>query len=99
MYVKRKKIEQHKIPSHINFIIAGFAKIIATLITYPYILTKVCMQNSGSSFWNVVRDIYKTDGFFAFFRGLQIQLIKAVLTSAFRSMAVGKILQLFKLIK
>jgi len=80
--------------SAVNFVKAALSKCVATLLTYPYILIKVRMQNSGSSgIAKVFFEILQTQGFFGLFAGIQIQLFKSVLFSSIRSVALEKILQ------
>lgn len=78
--------------SAVTFSISAIAKIGATLCTYPYILAKVKMQNSGeSSVFNVIKEIFKSGGFTALYVGIQIQLLKGVLFASIRNTAKEKI--------
>lgn len=92
----RSKFSQQP-TSSIIFIISAIAKIGATVLTYPSILAKVKMQNSGeSNLFHVLKEIFKAGGFTAFYAGLQIQLFKAVLFASIRNTAKEKIERFLK---
>eukprot|EP01095_Lingulamoeba_sp_RSL-Kostka_P005643 TRINITY_DN1705_c3_g1_i1.p1 TRINITY_DN1705_c3_g1~~TRINITY_DN1705_c3_g1_i1.p1 ORF type:complete len:346 (+),score=94.80 TRINITY_DN1705_c3_g1_i1:310-1347(+) len=94
-----------KLPSFHIFIIGAIAKIIATLVTYPYIMAKVRMQinkkqNVGTLV--VLLAVLKEDGFFGLYSGLQTQIYKSVIGTSLMYMAKEKIhntvKQIFQLI-
>ena len=69
-----------------TFAISAASKIGATLATYPYILAKVRMENSGApSALLLLSEVYSAEGLLGFYKGVQIQLIKAVLFTSFRN--------------
>ena len=73
------KTGKTKLSSSVNFVIAAMGKIGATLSTYPYILAKVRMQNSGeTSMLTLVSKMFAETGVLGFYSGMQIQLIKSI---------------------
>ncbi|KAJ9089701.1 hypothetical protein DSO57_1010198 [Entomophthora muscae] len=78
-----------------HFILGAFSKLVATSITYPYIVIKSRMQLRQSSDDNVryssvldgVRKIIKREGVSGLFKGIQSKLLQSVLTAAILFMA------------
>lgn len=78
------------------FLLGALGKIIATLVTYPYIVMKARLQASNSkiskddtlsfqykSMTDGFLQILRTEGFFSLYRGLDSKIIQSVLNSAF----------------
>jgi hypothetical protein len=75
-----------------SFILGAFSKIVATLVTYPYIMAKIRLQykgDGGSSpavvykgTLDVIFRTLKYEGISGLFTGLQAQLLKSVLGAA-----------------
>jgi len=82
-------------PDNLSLMIIGaISKIIATLVTYPYTMAKSRLQSSSSlriSTVQILKKIITEEGFFALYIGLQAQLLKSALFSAFRSSGKEKI--------
>lgn len=77
-------------------VMGGLAKLVATIITYPYIMAKIrlqCKLPEGSKPYRGAVDViirtFREEGFLGLFTGLQAQLIKSVLLSALMYMAKG----------
>jgi len=102
-----KRLEQSdkpRKPSALEiFIIGAIGKIVATIVTYPYIMAKVRLQyrpNPNDANQIVYRGtldvLWKTlqhDGIFGIYAGLQPALIKSVLGSALMFMAKEKVVE------
>lgn len=84
-----------QLDSSSTFTISAIAKIGATIMTYPYILAKVKMQNSGeTNVMSLWQKLLKEGGIPALYTGLQIQLTKAVLFASLRNTAKEKLAKL-----
>ena len=77
------------------FLIGAVAKTTATILTYPFIISKVRLQaqrgetttngkktSTSTGIADALREIYKEGGFAGLYKGMQPQIIKAVLTQA-----------------
>ncbi|KAJ1893778.1 hypothetical protein LPJ66_005561 [Kickxella alabastrina] len=76
------------------FWVGALAKTLATILTYPYIMAKVRLQwrpskeerEAGArpylSAGDVLRQVLRKEGVWGWFRGMQTQIIKAVITQA-----------------
>ncbi|RKP12884.1 mitochondrial carrier domain-containing protein [Piptocephalis cylindrospora] len=77
------------------FLVGALAKAIATIVTYPYIMAKVRLQWKPSreekatgrapryrGALDVLRKVYRHNGFFGLYTGMQAQIGKAVLSQA-----------------
>ncbi|KAK9071542.1 hypothetical protein SSX86_007970 [Deinandra increscens subsp. villosa] len=87
------------------FLLGAVSKSIATVLTYPAIRCKVMIQAADSSddetkenkkkpaktLSSVLNAIWKQEGIFGFFKGLQAQILKTVLSSALLLMIKEKI--------
>ncbi|KAI7733182.1 hypothetical protein M8C21_005446, partial [Ambrosia artemisiifolia] len=87
------------------FLLGAVSKSIATVLTYPAIRCKVMIQAADSSdeetkenkkkpsktISSVLTAIWKQEGIFGFFKGLQAQILKTVLSSALLLMIKEKI--------
>lgn len=82
-----------KMSSAATFIIGALAKIVATLVTYPYVLARVRMQVSRKrkTTFQVLAQVLRKSGVRGLYSGLQAQLVKSVLFSALLFMAKEKI--------
>ncbi|KAL0738707.1 hypothetical protein Bca4012_014917 [Brassica carinata] len=80
------------------FLLGALSKSAATVITYPAIRCKVMIQAADDSkertrktIRGVIRAIWKKEGVLGFFKGLQAQILKTVLSSALLLMIKEKI--------
>ncbi|ERN03098.1 hypothetical protein AMTRI_Chr02g220990 [Amborella trichopoda] len=89
------------------FLLGAISKSIATCLTYPAIRCKVMIQSSDSkqvmngdaqlhskpakTFVDALNFIWKREGILGFFKGLQAQILKTVLSSALQLMIKEKI--------
>ena len=82
-----------KLSSAATFVIGALAKIVATLVTYPYVLARVRMQVSRKrkTTLQVLAQVLRKSGVRGLYAGLQAQLVKSVLFSALLFMAKEKI--------
>lgn len=81
LFIKKIKKVSHISASQM-FQISAFAKMIATLLTYPLIRAKVMTQTSrlsSDSILQVLRNIYKNDGPIGFYQGVWVLSYKTVL--------------------
>ncbi|KAG6599251.1 Peroxisomal adenine nucleotide carrier 1, partial [Cucurbita argyrosperma subsp. sororia] len=104
---KQNKAEKGSSPVVLSaftaFVIGAISKSIATLLTYPAIRCKVMIQaahdnetkehrpNVRRTVLGVVRSIWRKEGILGFFKGLQAQILKTVLSSALLLMIKEKI--------
>lgn len=68
-----------------SFVIGALSKTLATVVTFPYILSKTRLQAKNaqhSSAIDVLAHIYQKEGFFGWYRGMHAQITKAVLSQA-----------------
>ncbi|KYQ99638.1 transmembrane protein [Tieghemostelium lacteum] len=76
------------------FILGAIAKLVAAVVTYPILLIKTTLQAQKSkdvSLFTTILNIYKSSGFFGFFRGMVSKLAQSVLGSAFLFLVKEKI--------
>jgi len=70
------------------FFIGAMSKLVATLITYPYITVKTRLQmkqndQNYNGTLDVMLKIIRNEGFAGFFKGIRTKLLQSVLNSAF----------------
>jgi Mitochondrial carrier protein len=71
-----------------SFVLGLFAKLVATLATYPLIqakvqiMTQVASSNRCKSLWSHLYQEYSRDGISGLYRGFQLQLLHTLLKSA-----------------
>lgn len=78
--------------SIINFLLGAFSKIVATFVTYPYVMAKTRMQSksTSSSSIGIMLKVFRASGFAGLYSGLRATLLKAVLFSALLFMVKEK---------
>lgn len=67
------------------FLVGALSKTLATVVTFPYILSKVRLQAKDTPYkgaFDVLGRIAKEEGISGWYQGMQAQIIKAVLTQA-----------------
>eukprot|EP00756_Hemistasia_phaeocysticola_P040659 Hpha_TRINITY_DN16874_c2_g4::TRINITY_DN16874_c2_g4_i1::g.150765::m.150765/K13354/SLC25A17, PMP34; solute carrier family 25 (peroxisomal adenine nucleotide transporter), member 17 len=71
------------------FAVSAFAKLIATLCTYPYLLAKTTLQaqqrgeeKQGSGVGSIIRSVYKEGGIPALYKGVNSKMWQSILTAA-----------------
>lgn len=77
-----------------SFVLGAFSKIVATVVTYPYIFAKIRLSMKGSPYsgtLDVIMRTVKYEGVAGLFAGIQAQLLKSVLGAAIMFMAKEKI--------
>ena len=92
-----------------RFLLGAFAKTIATIITYPYVMIKSRMQMKKSqgakktSAWDILREIYARGGVRALYAGIIVKLVQSVSRNAllflFEDEVFKTLLLLVKLLK
>ena len=88
----KEKTNQKRLGGLATFIISAIGKICATLVTYPYILSKVRMQNSGeTNLFALVSKMISESGILGLYAGIQIQLLKSVMFACVRNLVKEKI--------
>lgn len=87
------------LPAAYSFLIGAIAKIVATVITYPYIMAKVRLQWKGDASsvkytgtLHVMASILSENGIFGLYTGLRAQMLKSVLGAALMFMGKEKIM-------
>lgn len=72
------------------FLLGALAKLVATLVTFPYLLVKSRLQAKGTQgvvkyagFTDAVTKIFKADGILGFYKGITSKLVQTVLGAAF----------------
>ncbi|KAK0538223.1 hypothetical protein OC835_001488 [Tilletia horrida] len=68
-----------------SFLVGALSKTLATIVTFPYILSKIRLQARStpySSAFEVLGDILRKRGIVGWYQGMQAQIIKAVLSQA-----------------
>lgn len=68
-----------------SFLVGAVSKTLATIVTFPYILSKVRLQAKNSPYtsaFDVLGKIAKEKGIPGWYQGMQAQIMKAVLTQA-----------------
>lgn len=113
VYEKVKKLmlgvsERRKVPirSIEFFLMAAFAKAVATVLTYPVQLAQSRLRNSRNAdqslkYCGTADCILKTleqEGFLGLFRGMEAKLWQTVLAAAFHFLAYEKIIQVIQLL-
>lgn len=93
-FVSKLKIKRSggngKLTSLDVFLVGAVAKLVATLVTFPYLLVKSRLQAKGTEgvvkyagFVDAVTRIFAQDGFFGFYKGISSKLVQTVLGAAF----------------
>jgi hypothetical protein len=93
-----EKLQAKSLNSWQVFLIGAISKSLATILTYPYIMSKTRMQwkppnNSQltkqeqelivyTSPWDVLKKVYSQEGLSGIYKGLLAQILKAVLCQA-----------------
>ena len=88
--LSQSMVEPRSLSIFESFILGAFSKIVATLVTYPYIMAKIRLQYKGDGkspviykgTLDVIFRTLKYEGFTGLFSGLQAQLLKSVLGAA-----------------
>eukprot|EP01117_Protostelium_nocturnum_P010129 TRINITY_DN3614_c0_g1_i1.p1 TRINITY_DN3614_c0_g1~~TRINITY_DN3614_c0_g1_i1.p1 ORF type:complete len:349 (-),score=92.22 TRINITY_DN3614_c0_g1_i1:37-960(-) len=92
-----------------SFFMAAIAKVVATVVTYPYILLKSRLQQkldgkdvySGTT--DAIQKIARDEGLLGFYRGIESKIVQSVLNSAFTFMfkeqMVSVVIIAFRLMK
>jgi adenine nucleotide transporter 17 len=72
------------------FLVGAVAKLVATFVTFPYLLVKSRLQAKGTQgvvkyagFTDAVTKIFKADGALGFYKGINSKLVQTVLGAAF----------------
>ncbi|PKI83421.1 hypothetical protein MVES1_002486 [Malassezia vespertilionis] len=68
-----------------SFVIGALSKTLATIVTFPYILSKVRLQTKNTPYLNafeVLGHIFKEKGISGWYQGMHAQITKAVLSQA-----------------
>ncbi|CCU99671.1 unnamed protein product [Malassezia sympodialis ATCC 42132] len=68
-----------------SFVIGALSKTLATIVTFPYIISKVRLQAKDTPYkdsFHVLGHTYKEKGFFGLYQGMNAQITKAVLSQA-----------------
>ena len=68
-----------------SFLVGALSKTLATVVTFPYILSKIRLQAKNtpySSAFDVLSRLYKERGLAGWYQGMQAQITKAVLAQA-----------------
>ncbi|CAO1634862.1 unnamed protein product [Sympodiomycopsis kandeliae] len=68
-----------------SFLVGAVSKTLATIVTFPYILSKVRLQAKNTQYksaFDVLTKIAKEKGIPGWYQGMQAQIMKAVLTQA-----------------
>ena len=87
-----RKGESKSRPAIATFVIGMIGKMGATILTYPYILAKVRMQNyNAKSALQVIGQIILHNGLLGLFEGISIHLVKSMLNSAIRNTMKEKV--------
>ncbi|EFA83084.1 transmembrane protein [Heterostelium album PN500] len=101
-YEKLRSIwKRYKGTSKLNsleiFVLGAIAKLIAGVVTYPYLLVKSRLQATASSespykgTFDAITKIFKSDGFLGFFKGMPSKMVQTVLGAAFMFLVKEKI--------
>ncbi|KAL9940489.1 hypothetical protein V8E36_001194 [Tilletia maclaganii] len=68
-----------------SFLVGALSKTLATVVTFPYILSKIRLQARNTPYksaFDVLGQILRTHGIYGWYQGMQAQIIKAVLSQA-----------------
>eukprot|EP00474_Spongospora_subterranea_P005092 CRZ05550.1 hypothetical protein [Spongospora subterranea] len=88
MRIRRKQlgnVEDFHLTAMESFLIGAISKVVATVITYPYIMAKTRMQyasNSDQGVNEVLIRVLRNNGFQSIYKGMQAQIIKSALSTA-----------------
>jgi len=85
-FVESRRTEKLK-PFH-NFLMGGLSKVVATFVTYPYIVVKSRLQMKQTDQQYVgatdaLTKILQNEGFFGLYKGLSSKIVQSVLNSSF----------------
>ncbi|GAM26282.1 hypothetical protein SAMD00019534_094570 [Acytostelium subglobosum LB1] len=93
----KREGHRNKLTSVEIFMLGALAKLIAGVVTYPYLLVKSRLQATASSespykgTWDAIVKIFKADGFLGFFKGMPSKMVQTVLGAAFMFLVKEKI--------
>jgi len=80
------------------FLVGAVAKLVATLVTFPYLLVKSRLQANGTrgvikyaGFTDAVTKIFAADGVLGFYKGITSKVVQTVLGAAFMFWAKEKV--------
>ncbi len=65
---------------------AAISKIVATVITYPYMTIRLKQQlkkESGATLTKIITKIYSENGFSGFYKGINEKIVQTTLNAAF----------------
>ena len=68
-----------------SFVIGALSKTLATVVTFPYILSKIRLQAKNTPYksaFDVLSHIAREKGILGWYQGMQAQIVKAVLSQA-----------------
>lgn len=68
-----------------SFLVGALSKTLATIVTFPYILSKIRLQAKNTPYksaFEVLGGIFKEKGILGWYQGMQAQITKAVLSQA-----------------
>jgi len=104
VFAKQRKAN-HTLSALDFFLLGAVGKMIATIVTYPYIVVKSRLQMKRESISNdtaktldILKNIWKFEGFLGFFKGMQSKLIQSVLNAAFLFVAKEEMVLLIQYI-
>ncbi|EGC29884.1 hypothetical protein DICPUDRAFT_93080 [Dictyostelium purpureum] len=94
----RKQTGRSKLGGLEIFVLGAIAKLIAGVVTYPYLLVKSRLQtqngqgnNEYKGTLDAIFRILKTDGFLGFFKGMPSKMVQTVLGAAFMFLVKEKV--------
>lgn len=68
-----------------SFVVGALSKTLATIVTFPYILSKIRLQAKDTKYksaFHVLGSVFKEKGVSGWYQGMQAQITKAVLSQA-----------------
>jgi adenine nucleotide transporter 17 len=74
-----------KMTPYKSFMVGAISKTLATVVTFPYILSKIRLQAKDTKYtgaFDVLASIAKQKGISGWYQGMQAQITKAVLAQA-----------------
>lgn len=83
------------------FILGALSKLLATGVTYPYVLVKSRLQASSHQYANSFRavlDILRDEGVAGLYRGIGAKLLQSVMTAAFLFVAQRRVFEVVKML-
>ncbi|KAJ9108085.1 hypothetical protein QFC19_002550 [Naganishia cerealis] len=83
------------------FYLGAVSKLIATGITYPYLVVKSRLHASTHNYkssWEGIKSILAEEGIAGLYKGIQAKLMQSVLTAAFLFVAQRRVFQLVKML-